>query len=199
MNFRPCVTGRLLEYKLNRIGARTEPLHHWNLQTRAPGLSYAADSNDCLHLRCSHRWHLYVSGTLWSFKVIQGHRDWYQSTSWLKLGAVSWPQLLRSPPGYYWLDDWSVHLLPNCEHDILTTNELMWCTLTQVVGGATARNGHFLGSRGQTSSRSQKSLLERPQELSCIFNQTRQAHISVNAHCVTITQMQKVKGQDHIR
>ena len=25
MNFRPCVTGRSLEYKLNRIGARTEP------------------------------------------------------------------------------------------------------------------------------------------------------------------------------
>ena len=35
MNFRPCVTGRSLEYKLNRIGARTEPWGRplrWGLQ-----------------------------------------------------------------------------------------------------------------------------------------------------------------------
>ena len=35
MNFRPCVTGRSLEYKLNRIGSRTEPWGRplrWGLQ-----------------------------------------------------------------------------------------------------------------------------------------------------------------------
>jgi len=31
------------------------------------------------------------------------------------------------------------------------------------------------------------------------FNHTWQAHITVNAHCVTITQMQKVRGQGHMR
>ena len=66
-----------------------------------------------------------------------------------------------------------------------------WCKLAQVIHEARAWNGR-LRSRGQRS-RSQKSILVRfPKNSPTNFNQTLQSHIIVNAHCVTMPQMQMV-------
>jgi len=70
-----------------------------------------------------------------------------------------------------------------------------WCKLAKVVYGTRSWNDQLLGSGGQ-GSESQKSFSAR-----CLKNypadllETQQAHINVNTHCITTTQMQKCKGK----
>ena len=97
-----------------------------------------------------------------------------------------------------------------CKHDILKwTNGLTEPILMQIGTNGLQDSGMKLSTFGVRRSRvkvtrhwnrSQKSILAScHKNYLTYFNQTWQAHITVNARCITTTWMQKVKGQGHTR